>query len=139
MSSTNVKIIFVAAIGMVLWGGFNFAKATYTSFAWTKADGKVIDFEHNVWSCGKGVGECYSLIIDYAAGNKHFTITSKKKFNYDKPTHLLNEKVTVYYSPNNPGEAVISGSYGTGQYGAILFLIGLVILFVFWVINKREK
>lgn len=139
MSSTNAKIIFVMAIGMVLWGGFNFAKAGYTSFAWTKTEGKVIDFEHNVWSCGKGVGECYSLIIGYKAGNKPLTVISKKKFNYDKPTHLLNKQVTVYYSPSNPADAVISGSYGSGQYGVILFLIGVVILFVFWIINKREK
>jgi hypothetical protein len=135
--ASNIKVIFIGAICFVLWGGYNIGKASYTALSWAKTEGTVVDFEHNTWSCGKGVGTCYQLIVGYYAGKTYYTVNSDKKFNHDMPTHLQDTKVTVYYSPANPAEAVLGGSYGPMNYGIILFLIGVIVLFIFWV--KRER
>jgi hypothetical protein len=139
MSPANIKVVFFGAICFVLWGGYNVAKSSYIEITWTKVEGTVVDFERNTWSCGKHISTCYELIVGYQAGKKTYTVNSKKKFNHDKPTHLLNEKVVVYYSPANNTEAILGGSYGPSRYGMILFLAGCVVLIIFWVMRKKAK
>ncbi len=138
MSPANIKVVFIGAICFVIWGGYNIAKVVYTSANWEKTEGIIVDIERHSMSCGKGVGECYSLIVGYHANKNYFTVNSKKKFNRDKPTHLLEESVEVYYSPSDPSDSIISGKYGPQNYGIILFLIGSVVLFVFWVKRKKD-
>jgi len=135
----NIKVIFVGAIIAVLLGSYYISKSIYTSIAWTKTEGIVIDFERHSMTCGKSVGECYTLIVGYHVDNKYYTATSKKKFSRNKPTHLLDEKLGLYYSPENPSKAILSGAYGPKNYGVILFLIGTVVLFIFWIVRKREQ
>ena len=134
----NIKVIFIGAIVATLWGGYNIAKSIYVSFTWEQTQGVVVDFEKNVWSCGKNIGECYELIVGYHAGKDYFTVNSKKKFNYDPPKHLMHEKVTVYYTPENPAEAILGDGYGPMNYGKILFFIGIGVLFIFWIVRKRD-
>ena len=138
MSPANVKTVFYAAIFAVLWGGYNIAKSVYTYTAWEEVQGTVVDFERNTWSCGKSVGECYSLMVGYHAGKDYFTTFSKKKYNYDPPTHLMDEKISVYYSPGNPSEAILGDGYGPMNYGIIIFLIGTLVLFIFCFINNNR-
>lgn len=139
ISSGNIKVIFIGAICFVLWGGYNIAKASYTAISWTKAEGTVVDFERHTWSCGKNIGECYSLIVGYYAGKDYYTINSDKKFNNDMPKHLTGSKIPVYYSPSIPSDALLGGSYGPMNKGIILFLVGCVVLFIFWVIKQRDS
>ena len=137
ISKGNIRAIFIGAICFVLWGGYNIGKASYTALTWTKAEGTVVDFEHNTWSCGKGVSRCYTLIVGYNAGEAYYTVNSNKKYNNDMPTHLQGKKVTVYYSPTAPTEAVLGGSYGPMNQGIALFLIGSVVLFILRL--KRDR
>lgn len=113
--------------------------ASYTAITWNKAEGIIVDFERNTWSCGKGVGECYSLIAGYHADKDYYTVTSDKKFNYNKPKYLLDKKVIIYYSPVNPAEATFGGEYGPMNGGIILFLVGIVIFLVLWFMHKRNQ
>lgn len=140
MNPANIKIVFIAAICFVLWGGYNVAKSSYVAITWTKAEGTVVDFEKNVWSCGKGIGECYNLIVGYHDSHKnYYTVNSKKNFNYDPPKHLMDQKIDVYYRPSKPAESVLGSGYGPMQYGTIMFLLGCVILFIFWVVKKKSS
>ena len=138
MSSTNIKVVFIAAIGMVLWGGYSVVNSTYIALTWDKVEGTVIDFERHTWSCGKGIGECYALVVGYEANGQAFTTTSVKKYSRSKPSQLLKSPATVYYSSLNPGEAILGGAYGPMRKGIWLLIIGTVILVVFWVVKKRE-
>lgn len=138
MSSINIKVVFVGAICFVLWGGYNIAKASYTAINWEKAEGTVIDFERNTWSCGKNIGKCFALIVGYNTDKGSFTVISDKKFNYTKPTHLLKDTVVVYYSPTNHADATLGGSYGPMGRGIIVLIVGLVVLFIYWVVSKRN-
>ncbi len=139
MSPANIKVIFIGAVCFVLWGGYNIAKSSYTAFTWTKTEGTVVDFERNVWSCGKGIGECYTLIVGYQVGGNSFTANSNTKFNHIEPTYLLKQKFDVYYSSGNPANAILGGSYGPMRHGIWLFIIGCVVLFIFWLKRKRAQ
>ena len=139
MNPTNIKVIFIGAIIFVLWGGYKIAMASYTAMTWEKTEGTIVDFERNTWTCGKGVSECYNLIAGYHAGNDYYTVLSDKKYSRHKPSHLLDAKVVIYYSPLNPAEAVLGGEYGPMNGGIILFLIGLGVLLVFWFVRKKEQ
>ncbi len=134
----NIKIIFIGAICAVLWGGYNLARASFYSINWNEAEGTIVDFERHVMTCGKGVGECYSLIVGYHAGDNYFVTDSVKKFSHNQPRHLLDQKVVVYYSPDNNAEAILGGEYGPYRYGLIIFFIGIVVLFLFWIFRKRQ-
>jgi hypothetical protein len=139
MSPTNVKVVFIGAIAFVLWGGYSIAKASYTAIAWNKTEGTIVDLERNVWTCGKGVSECYNLIAGYHARNNYYTVLSDKKFSRNKPSHLLDTKVVIYYDPLNPAEAVLGGEYGPMSGGIILFIVGLIVLLIFWYFWKKEQ
>lgn len=92
----NIKLIFFGAICAILWGGYNISRASYYSFSWTETQGTVVDFERHVMTCVKGVGECYSLMVGYHAGNDYFVTYSDKKFPRNKPIHLLDQKIVVF-------------------------------------------
>lgn len=139
MSPGNIKVVFIGAICFVLWGGYNIGKASYIAVTWTKTEGTVVDFERYTWKCGKLSSECYTLIVGYQADKASFTVTSDKKFNSNKPVHFLKNKVPVYYSPSNPVDAILGGSYGPLGNGVILFLVGCVVLIILWVIRKRNS
>ncbi len=55
------------------------AKATYYSINWDKTEGVVVDFERHTMACGKGVGECYSLLVAYHVGNNYFVSNGSEK------------------------------------------------------------
>ena len=132
-SPLNLRIIFLAAVAAaVIWGGYNVCKVSYVALAWNKTEGVVVDFDCSVWSCGKGIPECYSLIAGYHVGNEYFTAISDRRFNNNRPAHLSGEKVVIYYSPSNPAEAVFGGDYGPMKGGATIFLIGAAVLAWFW-------
>lgn len=139
MEKNKVNMILLVAIVFILWGGYKIAVASYTAMTWIKTEGTIIDFERNVWSCGKGVGECYSLVAGYHAGKDYYTVVSDKKFDYHKPSNLLNDKVIIYYSPLNSSEATFGGEYGPMNGGLIIFFIGIVILVIIWFVRKREQ
>lgn len=132
------KMFFIGALLFTLWGVYKIGLATYTSIAWINTQGVIVDFDRNTWSCGKGVSECYSLIVGYHANNDYFTITGDKKFR-NQPRELHGETVSVYYSPDNPQQAVLGGEYGPLRYGIISFLVGLVMLLISWFFSKRES
>jgi hypothetical protein len=90
-------------------------------------------------SCGKGVGECYSLVVGYHAEDNYFTTNSIKKFSRNKPNHLCEQKVVVYYSPVDNGEAILGGEYVPYRNGLIIFFTGAVVLFLFWIFRKRHS
>ncbi|MBM2830352.1 MAG: hypothetical protein HW411_1142 [Gammaproteobacteria bacterium] len=138
MSPTNIKVIFLAAIVFVLWGGYKIAKVSYTAIVWQKTEGTIVDLERNTWSCGKGVSKCFSPIAGYHANNDYFTVVSEKKFNRDEPKHLIGNKVVIYYSSANPAEAVLGGEYGPMSGGIIMFLLGTAILIGFWFAKIKE-
>ena len=138
MNPANIKIVFIAAIGFVLWGGYRVAESAYIAMTWDKTEGKVSGFERHVMSCGKGVGECYSLVVSYAVNGRTYTTGSVKKYDRSKPSRLLNTAAVVYYSPVNPQDAILGGAYGPLRYGIWLFIIGSVVLLVFWVVKKRQ-
>ena len=129
----NIAILFIGSIAMIAWGGYKVANAAYIATTWDKAEGTIVDLERHTWKCGKGVGECYTLVAGYHAGKDYFTVSSNKKYNRNKPEHMLDKKMTIYYSPINPTEAVFSGSHGPLGYGLGLFIGGLVLLFVSWI------
>jgi hypothetical protein len=78
------------------------------------------------------------LIVGYYVGGDNYTVNSNKVFNDNPPTHLMNEKIDVYYYPLTPAESVLGGSYGEKNYGITLFIIGLVVLFIFWLFRKSN-
>ena len=137
MNKTNIKILFVAAILAIIYGSYTIAKTVYVKTAWDEVEGVVVGFERNTWSCGKGIGECYSLVIGYKVNNKTFSINSDKKWNYDPPEHLLKDKVSIYYSPSNPNEAIVGSGFGTNGFFLILF--GSIVLIFFWFARKRGE
>jgi hypothetical protein len=134
----NIKVLFIGAICAVLWGGYTLSNAVYYSVNWTETQGTVVDFERHVMTCGKGVSECYSLLVGYHAGDEYYVTDSVKKFSRNQSRHLLDQKVVVYYSPDNNAEAILVGEYGPYRYGLIIFLIGAVVLFLFWMFRKRK-
>lgn len=138
MDKNKIGIILLLGTVFVSWGGYKIANASYTALTWEKTEGTIVDFEHHVWSCGKGVGECYSLVAGYHAGKDYFTTVSDKKFNYKKPVNLLDDKVIIYYSPTNHSIATFGGEYGPMNGGIIMFMIGTGILAVFWFIREKE-
>ena len=137
ISPTNIKIIFVMAIVAVCWGAYNMARAAYTAISWEKTEGTVVDFERNVWSCGKGVSECYELVVGYHVRGNYYTVLSTRRYNGSKPSHMSGRRLELYYSPANPREAILAGSYGPMEGGLIIFLFGAAVLAVFWF--RREK
>ena len=139
MNPTNIKIIFFAAIIAVLWGGYEIVKSSYTAMTWEKTEGTIVDFERNTWSCGKGVSRCFTPIVGYHVRDNYYTTLAIKKFNNNEPKHLTGNKVVIYYSPLNPAEAVLGGEYGPMNRGILLFIIGSVVLLVFWFLRKREQ
>ncbi len=139
MSQTNIRIVFIAAIVAVLWGGYEIAKATYTAMAWEKVEGTIVDLEHRTWSCGKGVRQCFVPIIGYHVSEEYYTVLAEKKFNRDEPKHLVGSKVDVYYSSHNPADATLGGEYGPMNHGILIFLIGTVVLIIFWFMRGRSR
>lgn len=97
----------------------------------------MVDFERHTMTCGKGVGECYSLLIGYHAGNDYFVTASNKKYSRNKPMHLAERKVAVYYSPDDTSEAILGGEYGPFNYGLYGILGGMVMMFVSWIAGKN--
>lgn len=138
MAKSNLTVIFIGAIFALVYGGYKVANAAYIATTWEKAEGTIVDLERHTWTCGKGVSECYSLIAGYYAGKDYFTVSSKKKFSRNKPMHMMDKKMTIYYLPNNPSEAVFSGSYGPMGYGLGLLILGVVFLLLFWIISKKS-
>ena len=134
-----MAFLFITAIGLVLWGGYKVANAAYIATTWEKAEGTIVDLERHTWTCGKGVGECYSLVAGYHAGKDYFTVSSVKKYNRNKPMHMMDKNMTIYYSPANPSVAVFSGSHGPLGYGIGLFIGGLVVLLIFRVFRNRAQ
>lgn len=130
-SSLNIRIIFLAAAAAVIWGGYNICKVSYIALAWSRTEGVVVDFNRSVWSCGKGISECYALIAGYHVGDDYYTAISDRRFNNSRPAHLSGEKVVIYYSPSNPAEAVFGGDYGPKNGGITIFLIGAAVLTYF--------
>lgn len=139
MNPTNMKVLFFGAIIMVLWGGYKISKASYTALAWDKVDGTIVDMERSTWSCGKGVSRCFTPIAGYHVRDNYYTLLADKKFNNTEPKHLVGSKVAVYYSPLNPADAVLGGEYGPMNGGIIIFLLGAVILAVFWFVHRRNN
>ena len=139
MGSTKMKVLFVCAIGLVLYGGYSVTRAAYLTFSWNETEGEVVDFERDTFSCGKGVNQCYALVVSYMAGDHAYRTTSVRKFDYMAPVELLNSGVTVYYSPANPADAILGGAYGPMRYGIWLFLFGVVMLVILWVVKKKSK
>mgnify|MGYP003629758199 CR=1 FL=1 len=129
MNPAKIKVVSIGAICFFLLGGYNVVKIIYSLVNW--ANNVVVDFGRHSMACGKGVNEDYALIVGYHA--------SKKKFNRDKPAYLLNKKVEVYYSPDNPFDSIISGKYGPQNYRVILFLIGSIVLFLFWLMRQKSR
>lgn len=127
----NLKAIFLLAVGAVLWGGYNVGKASWTALTWEKAEGTIVDFEHNTWSCGKGVSQCYSLIAGYHVGKDYYTAVSDRRYNNNMPRHPGGKQVVIYYSARNPSEAIFGGEYGPNG-GIFALLIGGAILGWFW-------
>ena len=138
MNQTNLAVMFIAAICATLWGGYKISKASYTALAWEKTEGTVIDFERKTWTCGKGVSECYDIIVGYHAGENNYTIHSDTSVSRNKPTQLLNTSITVYYKPTNPSEAVLTGKYGTLGHGITVFILGIVFLIISWFVRKSK-
>jgi hypothetical protein len=136
VSSNNIKILFFGGICALFWGGYNVTMATLYSFNWNETEGTVVDFERHTMTCGKGVGECYSLLIGYHAGNDYFVTASNKKYSRNKPMHLAERKVAVYYSPDDTSEAILGGEYGPFNYGLYGILGGMVMMFVSWIAGK---
>jgi hypothetical protein len=119
-------------------GGYDVSRATYYSISWDEAEGTVVDFERHVMTCGKGVGECYSLLVGYHAGNDYFVTNGNKTFSRDKPMHLLEKKVVVYYSPENASEVILGGEYGPFRNGVTAIFIGVFVLFLYWLVRNRQ-
>lgn len=137
MDKSKLFTLLLVAFFFVAWGGYKVAKASYIAVTWEKTQGTIVDFEKNTWTCGKGVGTCYTLIAGYHAGKNFYTTPSDKKFNYNKPTHLMHNKVDIYYDPHNPADATFAGEYGSINGGIILVLVGIALLIIFWFLNKK--
>ena len=138
MNPTNVKVVFIAAIAAVLWGGYEIVKTTYTAFAWEKTEGTIVDFEHNVWSCGKGISRCFTPIAGYHVRDNYYTVLARKNYNHNEPKHLSGNKVVVYYSPLDPADAHLGGEYGPMNHGIIIFIIGIIVLLIFWFMREKK-
>lgn len=139
MSQSNIRVIFFGAIIAVIWGGYEILMTSYTAFTWGKTEGTIVDFERSVWSCGKGVSQCFRPIAGYHVRDNYYTVVAKKSFSNHEPNHLSGEKVVVYYSPLNPSEAYLGGQYGPLNHGIIIFLIGVVVLIIFWFVQKKNQ
>ena len=138
INPANKLVIFVGAIAFVLWGGYNIIKASYVAAAWNDTEGVVTGFEKYTFSCGRGVGNCFELVVAYEVNGKRFTVNSEEKFDNRAPVHLKNEIITVYYNPANPYDAALA-NYGPGSYGTILFVIGILVLFLFWLFREKVE
>ncbi|MGK0297169.1 MAG: hypothetical protein ACI9XC_000770 [Gammaproteobacteria bacterium] len=136
--SQNIKALFIGRICALLWGGYDVSRARYYLISWDETEGAVVDFERHVMTCEKGVGECYSILVGNHAGNDYFVTNDNKTFSRDKPIHLLEKKVVVYYSPENPGEAILGGEYGPFRNGATVIFIGVFVLFLSWLVHNRQ-
>lgn len=136
ISAANKLVLFVGAIAFVLWGGYNMGKSLYVAATWEEVQGTVTGFERNTWSCGRSVSVCYELVVTYQADGRMHTALSDEKFDHKPPGQLLNKAITVYYNPVNPASAELA-EYGPGGYGAIVFTMGAVVLFVFWLFRNK--
>ena len=133
----KVKMLLILAVVFSIMGIYKVGKSAYVAMAWEKTEGTVVDTPRHTWRCGKGISECYTINVGYYA-NKHFlTIDSEKTFS-DAPRHLLDEKVTVYYSANEPHKAMLGGSYGSKSGGIIALIVG-TLMFIIWIFVKPKN
>ena len=52
--------------------------------------------------------------------------------------HLLEEKIVVYYFPENTSEAILGGEYGPFRFGTMGMFYSVALLFIVWIIRNRE-
>lgn len=133
----KVKMLLILALVFSIWGSCKIGKATYIAIAWEKTEGTVVDIPRHIWRCGKNQSECYTINVGYYA-NKEFLTVDSDKIYQEPPNHLLDEKVTVYYSSAKPWKAALGGSYGSLDQGIIMFLISGV-MFIIWIFSKPKK
>lgn len=133
----KVKMLLILAIVFSVWGTYKTGKAAYVAMAWEKTEGTVVDTPRHTWRCGKGVSECYTINVGYYANNNFITIDSDKTFS-DEPRHLLDKKVTVYYSSTDPYNAALGGEYGSMNGGIIFIFVGIFMFFA-WLFMRKEN
>ncbi len=136
MGDDKIKIFLFAGLLFMAWGGYKASTAIYTSISWNETRGTIVDFERNTWSCGKGVSECYSIVVGYHVNQDYFTVTGDKNYR-DQPRKLHGKEVIVYYSPDDPHQAILGGEFSPLNISILKFLIGCVLIIIYWFIKKR--
>ena len=130
-------MVLFLAIFLTALGSYKVGKAAYITIAWEKTEGTVVDTPRHTWRCGRGVSECYTINVGYYANKNFLTIDSEKTFS-DAPRHLLDDKVTVYYSSSDPYNAALGGQYGSMSGGIIFFIFGILMLFAWLFMRKND-
>lgn len=133
----KIKMLLFVAIVLTAMGIYKTGKATYVALAWEKTEGTVVDTPRHTWRCGKGVSECYTINVGFYANNNFITVDSEKTFT-NAPGHLLDEKVTVYYSAEDPFNAELGGEYGSKTAGIIFLIVGILLFFA-WKFMKKSN
>lgn len=138
MPKDKVKLLLLISLLFICWGGYNVSKAIYTSLAWEKTNGIVVDILQHTFSCGKGVSRCYTLLAGFHVNKDYYTVESDSKYSHNEPKHLNGIKVDVYYPQGQPESAIMGGDYGPGDGGTNLLFVGLIML-VIWFFMRNSN
>ncbi len=133
LTKSGMLIIILASLaGLLLtYYSTNNAIDAYATKSWPTAEGTIIISEvtrssryvpHIVYTYAVDTMDYSSEKIDLAV-NAQYKWQKDAQVEADK--YPVNKKVTVYYNPNNPGEAILNP--GIKGVHAFMFFIGLVI------------
>lgn len=137
MTQDKVKMALLLAIGFSLFGLYKVGKTAYTAIVWEKTEGFVIDFERHTMTCGRGSSRCFSIIVGFRSGDRHYRANGEKKFS-EPPRELEGVPITVYYPASDPHSAILGGRHGPGNTGFIALLVGFVMFIVYWFSRDRS-
>ena len=133
----KVKTVLLLAILFGLAGSYYVGKSVYTAIAWDKTEGTVAGFERHVWRCGKGHSECFTLQVNFDVNGR--TYIANSSIIHERPRNdVLQSRVPVYYSPDNPDKTLVGGEYNPIGGGVFLLLFSLVLFVVYFFSKGRD-
>jgi hypothetical protein len=123
-------LTFFLVGGGLLTGAYFSVRSTQTFLASAqKTEGTVIDLEESVSKTTKNgrteTSRTYVPVIKFQGPNGA-DVVFRSNTGSNPPSHAIDDKVEVLYSPSNPANAKLNGIFEIWGTGLILGLIGLV-------------
>ncbi|MFT7144762.1 MAG: hypothetical protein ACI9TY_000225 [Alphaproteobacteria bacterium] len=119
------------AIAVVCLGaGGYWAHSTYTFIDNAHlTEGKIIAMKESRSSSTSGSsGYTYAPIVRYTVNGKTYKHTSKMSSSH--PSEKIGDRLPIYYSPQNHGDAMINQGLWSYLFQTILIILGSIILFI---------